>query len=263
MRLSAVLLGAPPLALLLLGFLLPPPQAVHPPLAPPREGLLLGSDLIGRDVLGLLAHGAKTTLGVGVAAGTLSTLLGALLGGLAGLLPRWEPFVNGLTNLFLAFPRLPLLVLLALYLKPSPWNAVAVLVLFGWPATARVLQPAVAGLREAGHVRVARALGAGTLYLLSRHILPQTAPLLFASLLLEVRFALVAQTGLAFLGLTDPSLPSWGLMLFQAFRDGATFAGPSWLWTVLPPSLAIALSVLALTLPLLADPQGLDPRLRR
>ncbi len=260
---AAVLCALVPLLLLGLGLVLPKAEAVHPPFSPPGAGLLLGADDIGQDVLRVLAHGTVTTLGVGFAAGVLATLIGVLVGGSAGYWPRLEAPLTRLTDLVLAFPRLPLLILLALYLKPNPLNAVVILALFGWPSTARTLRPAVAGLREAGYAQVARTLGASGLYVLFRHVLPQITPLLMVNLLLEIRFALVAQTGLAFLGLTDPSQPSWGLMLFQAFQQNQTFTTSYWLWTVLPPAVALTLTVLALSLPLLGDERRLDPRLRR
>lgn len=263
MKIAAGLCALVPLGLLLLGFGLPRAEAIHPPFAPPSNQLLLGADDIGQDILRVLAHGALTTLGVGLAAGVLATLLGLLVGGAAGYSPRLEAPLTRLTDLILAFPRLPLLILLALYLKPDPLNAVVILALFGWPSTARTLRPAVAGLREAGYAQVARTLGGSGLYVLFRHVLPQLTPLVLVNLLLEIRFGLVAQTGLAFLGLTDPSLSSWGLMLFQAFQQDQTFTAHYWVWTVLPPALALALTVLALSLPLLGDERRLDPRLRR
>jgi len=263
MKAAAWLFALVPLALLVLGSVLPKAEAIHPPFNPPSAELLLGADDIGQDVLRVLAHGAITTLGVGLAAGVLATLIGVLVGGASGYWPRLEAPLTRFTDLILAFPRLPLLILLALYLKPDPLNAVVILALFGWPSTARTLRPAVAGLREVGYAQVARTLGGSGLYVLFRHVLPQITPLVMVNLLLEIRFGLVAQTGLAFLGLTDPSLPSWGLMLFLAFQQDQTFTANYWLWTVLPPAFALALTVLALSLPLLGDERRLDPRLRR
>lgn len=263
MRIVALLCALVPLSLLLLGFVLPRAEAIHPPFSPPGRGNLLGTDDVGQDIFSQLASGGLTTIGVGAAAGVLATLLGLLVGGAAGYWPRLETGLTRFTDLILTFPRLPLLVLLSLYLKPNPLNAVVVLALFGWPSSARTVRPAVSGLREAGHVQIAKSMNASGLYIIFRHILPQLTPLILVQLLLEIRFGMVAQTGLAFLGLTDPSVPSWGLMLFQAFRHPQTFLGPYWLWTVLPPALALALAVLALSLSLLTDERQLDPRLRR
>lgn len=261
MRGIAFSLLAVPLGLLIISLALPYPRASFPPYLFPNLEHPLGTDDVGYDVLALLAHGARTTLGVGFLAGSLATLTGLLVGGAAGFWPRLEAPLMRLTDLFFAFPRLPLLILMSLYLQPSPLNAVLILALFGWPDTARTLRPLVAALREAGYVRVARSLGAGGAYLLARHVLPQAYPLIATQWTLEVRFALMAGAGLAFLGLTDPSQPDWGLMLFQAFSRDETFLGTYWLWTVLPPALALAITVLGLSLCILGQAERLDPRL--
>ena len=261
MKIAILTLLAPSLGLLSLSFFLPYPRASFPAYLPPGPGHPLGTDDAGYDVLSLLAHGARTTLGVGFLAGSLATFLGAGIGGSAGLWSRLEAPLMRLTDLFFAFPRLPLLILMSLYLRPDPLNAVLVLALFGWPDTARTLRPLVAGLRQAGYVRVARSLGAGGVYLLTQHVLPQAWPLVATQWILEVRFALIAGAGLAFLGLTDPTQPDWGVMLFQAFNRTETFLGPYWIWTVLPPALALASLVLGLSLAVLGRPRQLDPRL--
>jgi peptide/nickel transport system permease protein len=260
MRLVALFL-APPVGLALAGFLIAPPRAEHPPFTPPGYGHPLGTDDAGYDVLALLARGGRTTLGVGLVAGTLATAAGVIIGASAGYWQRVDSPLMRLVDLVLAFPRLPLLILLSLFLRPTPLNAVAVLVLFGWAVVARTVRPAVAAVRAADYVLASRALGARDAYILGRHVLPQLTALLLTQLVLEIRFALVAESGLAFLGLTDPSVPSWGLMLAHAFNHPQTFTGPYWQWVALPPALSLVLVVLGLTLWMLGELQFADPRL--
>lgn len=260
MRFVALFLALP-VGLVVAGFLMAPPHAEDPPFTPPGPGHLLGTDDAGYDVLALLARGGRTTLGVGFVAGVLATVVGVAVGAGAGYWQRLDSPLMRLADLVLAFPRLPLLILLSLFLRPTPLNAVAVLGLFGWAVVARTVRPAVAALRTADYVLASRALGARDAYVLSRHILPQLTALLLTQLVLEIRFALVAESGLAFLGLTDPSVPSWGLMLAHAFNHPQTFTGPYWQWVVLPPAACLVLVVLGLTLWMLGEFQFADPRL--
>jgi peptide/nickel transport system permease protein len=112
-------------------------------------------------------------------------------------------------------------------------------------------------------VSAARSLGAGRWYVLRRHLLPQAYGVWAALCILEARHAVMAEAGLAFLGLEDPGTKSWGMMLAFAFNHQATFISDAWRWTVLPPALAITVFMLALTLSAAGLETAFNPRLRQ
>ncbi len=224
--------------LLLLASLDPAP--IHAPLLPPETGHPLGTDHSGRDVLALLARASLTSLCIGVAAALGATGIGALVGGVAGYRAGMvDDLLMRLTDVFLLIPTLPLVVVLTAYVGPGATHTAGVIALTAWPSTARVVRARVLGLREAPFVINARSMGAGSAYLIGRHILPNCGELLRAKTSLAVAGALLAEAGLGFLGLGDPLRPSWGSMIHDAFAAGALVNGYGW-W-ILPPMALICL----------------------
>src|SRR5439155_18423812 len=124
---------------------------------------------------------------------------------------------------------------------PGQLHLMLVVGLLSWPAWARVVRARVIGVRREPYIEAARALGATPLRVALLHVGPATLELLPAKLVLTVRFAIFAEATLAFLGLGDPTEPSWGTMLGRALSDPLVFVGASWTWWVLPPALAIVL----------------------
>ena len=153
-----------------------------------------------------------------------------------------------LVDFLLVIPRLPLMIFLALFLKPSFWNVVLILSVFGWTTTARAIRPMVKSLRQTEFVIAARALGSSELHILFRHILPHLYSIFAVQFVLEARLAVAAEAGLGFLGLEDPTTKSWGLMLAHAFNHEATFVTNAWTWTVLPPAIVLTFFILSLSL---------------
>ncbi len=222
---------------------------------------LLGTDQRGRDVFRLFLAGIFVSLLIGLAA----TLLAALLGTTAGLLGGYlggavDGALMRLADLLLALPLLPILMVLAGLWGRGLWQLILILGLFSWMGTARTVRALTLSLREAPFVENLRALGAPTWYILGRHLLPEALPVLLATVTLGVPGAILAEAGLAFLGLSDPRLLSWGRMLHEAHSFGAFTAG-AW-WILLPPGLGIVTVCLAfLDLGRFLEEKA-DPRLR-
>ncbi|HEX5504358.1 MAG TPA: ABC transporter permease [Thermomicrobiales bacterium] len=238
-------------ALAVLGGRLAPydPQALSgPPLARPSAAHPLGTDDIGRDLLSQLLLGGRVALAVGAVAATLATALAWGLGLLAGLGPRWHAAVGGVADLFLALPFLPVAILVVAHLGPRPPVVAATLGLLAWPAFARVMRARVAAELAAGYVEAARALGARPRAILLRQVLPATVPVATAKFVLTAQAAIVAEASLAFLGLGDPTLTSWGGMIHRGAANGLVFASGAWRWWLAPPIAAIALLVAAVAL---------------
>jgi peptide/nickel transport system permease protein len=223
------------------------PDELDVPYSAPSRAHLLGTDAVGSDNLAVLVYATGTSLFVGLVTATIATLVGGMLGMVAGYhRGRFESVIMAVTDLFLLIPALPLLTLLAAYSNPGPWGLVLILSLTSWPSTARVVRAAVLPLGDIGFVGSARGLGASSLYITTRHILPHVNGVIMGKALTVAAGAMAAEGGITFLGLADPRTMSWGAMIHDAFTGGAFVNGAYW-WYV-PPVLAISIVVLALTL---------------
>jgi len=228
----------------------------------PSAQFPLGTDNLGRSVLALTIWGSRISLFVGLVATIISMFIGALIGIAAGHMGSWRDSVlMRVTDWFLAIPFLPLAIVLASLLGASIWNVAFVIGITSWPGTARLVRAQTLSVKTRPYVERARALGAGNWHLVSRHILPNVFPLIFANTILVVAVAILSETTLSFLGLGDPLSVSWGTILELAFSAGAATRG-AW-WWLGPPGVAILLVVLAFTMCGYALDEILNPRLRR
>jgi peptide/nickel transport system permease protein len=235
--------------------------ATNPLWASPGSFAPLGTDDLGRPVWDQFVYGSRISLLVGLAATVIAIVIGSLVGILAGFFGGWTSgILMRLTEWFLVIPFLPLAIVLASILGPSVKNVIVVIGITSWPGTARLIRAQVLTLKERLYVDRSRALGASSRHLVSRHILPNVAPLILANTTLTIPIAILSETTLSFLGLGDPLRPSWGRMLDDAFSSGAL--GKNAWWYYLPPGIGILLVVLAFTLVGHALEEVLDPRLK-
>jgi ABC-type dipeptide/oligopeptide/nickel transport system permease subunit len=165
-------------------------------------------------------------------------------------------------DLILVIPFLPLMILLAAYLGPSTGNLAAVIGLLLWGRPARVVRSVALSQATRDYVTAARALGAGHVRILQRHVLPGAFSILIAEFVYLASRAILLETTLAFLGLGDPVQKSWGSVLFYAQARGAFLSG-AWVWWVLPPGLLITAAVLGFALVGFDMERIVNPRLRR
>lgn len=232
------------------------------PFSPPSAEHIFGCDEIGRDLLTLFLYGSRTSLMVGFLAALLSVIIGAATGLLAGYFGGVvDVIVIRVVDALLAIPALVFMIVLATILGPSLINVVLVIGVLSWPSITRVIRSQVLVIKEMPYVEGARAVGAGSLRIMFKHILPSTTPLILANMVLQVSNAIIAEAALSFLGLGDPRIPSWGNILRFAFNMGAVTAG--YWWYVLPPGVGIMLTVLSLTLIGYALDELTNPRLRK
>ncbi|MBA3328325.1 MAG: ABC transporter permease [Solirubrobacterales bacterium] len=241
------------------------PRAVTgPSLAPPSAGHLLGTDDAGRDLVSQLIWGARSSMMVALAAAALAVTVGVAVGAAAGLLRGWVDVVAmRIVDVFLALPALPLLVLIAALSGPGRGIAILVIGLAGWPAIARIVRSRCLTLVSRGYVDAARGFGAGPVYLVRRHLVPDLGPLVVASFVDWAATAVLLEAGLAFLGLGDPTGVSWGAMLDRALAHPGIYAGGEWAWWVLPAGVAIALASVGFAFVGLALEPRANPRWRR
>ena len=242
---------------------LDPSLAAGPLHAPPQAGYPLGTDNFGRSVLDLLVAGARVSLTVGVTAAIVAMAIGAVVGISAGYWggTRVDTLLNALTNWFLVIPWLALAIALATVLGASLINVIVVIGITSWASTARLVRAQALTVRERTYVERARAIGASDYHVITRHILPNVFPVLFANTILMVALAILSETTLAILGLSDPTALSWGKTIEASFSSGAATAG--WWWWLLPPGICIVLVTLAFTMVGYALDEVLSPRLRQ
>ena len=140
-------------------------------------------------------------------------------------------------------------------------NIIVVIAITSWASTARVVRAQVLSVRERAYVERSRALGAGHWHIVTRHILPNVMPIVFANAVLTVALVILAETTLSILGLGDPQAVSWGVIIEEAFSAGALTAG--WWWWLIPPGIAIVFVTLSFTMCGYALDEVLNPRLRQ
>jgi peptide/nickel transport system permease protein len=244
--LGLLLVGSTVAVALLANVLAPvsPWTSVARPFQPPSLAHPLGTDDLGRDLLAGVIHGARTSLVVALAAASLATAIGVLLGAAAGygggLL---DDGLMRLTEFFQVLPRFFLALVAVALFKPGLVTIALVLGLTSWPMTARLLRAQVLSVREREYVLAARALGAGPLAVLRRHVLPNSVAPIVVHTSLMIGQVILTEISLSFLGLGDPNHISWGYLMANA----QAFLRLAW-WLPLFPGLATVLTVLGFNL---------------
>jgi peptide/nickel transport system permease protein len=228
--------------------------------ARPSSEHWLGTDDAGKDVLSNFIFGARVSLTVGFFASFISIVIGGMIGIVAGFYGgRVENLLMRLTDIMLVIPDLPLAVVLVALTKPSLLNIIFVIGILGWTGTARLVRSQTLSVKERKFVLRAQAVGAGNMYIIRRHILPLVLPLMVANTVLVISLAILNESTLSFLGLSDPTTLSWGQMLNFAFTRGGMSAG-AW-WALVTPGFGIVWVVLGCTLLGHGLEQILNPRL--
>ena len=226
---------------------------------PPGERFWFGTDTNGRDQFSRLLYGARTSILIGIIANGIAVIIGSFLGVTAGYLrgPAGATIMR-LTDLMMAFPPLLLAIALAAILKPGLAIIIIVIALVNWVQIARVIYSETVALAERDYIEAARALGAGPLRILFRHLLPHLVPTITVYATLGIATTVLLEAMLSFLGRgVQPPTPAWGMMIFES---QSYFLGAPWL--VFIPGAAIL--ILALSFNLVGDGlrDALDPTQR-
>jgi peptide/nickel transport system permease protein len=229
-------------------------------LDPPSLQHLFGTDETGRDMLNLTIHGARISMAIGLLATVITIVIGAAVGIIAGFVGGGvDNLLMRLSDFFLVLPTIVLALILApiildvigaqaslFGIRSTLLVIVVVIGLTSWATTARVIRSQVLSLKERMFVDRARVIGSGGGWIMRRHIFPNVMNLIVAQAVLTFATAVFTETTLAFIGLGDPTAPSWGQILNSAQSAGAPGLG-AW-WYIVPPAAAVVLVVMAFTL---------------
>jgi peptide/nickel transport system permease protein len=220
-----------------------------------------GTNGEGISVLSLVIEGSRVSLFVGFAASVISMVVGSGIGIYAGYIGRAvDAFLMFVTNAFLVLPWLALAIVLAAIFGQNIWVIIFIIGLTSWPGTARLVRAQVLSVKERLYVERSKGLGGSNWHVVSRHILPNVMPVIFANTILTVAIAILSESALSFLGLGDPTRITWGTTIEDAFSSGALTNG-HWVW-LMAPSLCIVLVVLAFTMVGFAFDEIVNPRIR-
>jgi peptide/nickel transport system permease protein len=229
-------------------------------LEPPSGAHLLGTDEAGRDMLNMTIHGARISMVIGLMATAITIILGAVIGIVSGYVGgRWDQFLMRITDFFLVLPTFVLAIVLAplildligvdaelFGIRATLLVIVVVIGVTSWASTARIIRSQALSVRERMFVDRARVIGGSSGHIMRRHILPNVLNLIVANTVLTFAAAVFTETTLSFIGLGDPSSPSWGQLLNAAQESGAPGLG-AW-WYIVPPAVCVVAVILAFTL---------------
>ncbi len=267
-RRPSAALGTALLFLIVFGAVFAPwlaPYGLHDqvgqPFGSPSWSHPLGLDDGGIDMVTLLMWGARISLVVGFAATLVSMVIGGTVGILAGYFGgKVDGLLMRITDYFLVVPDVPLMIVVAAIWGPSLFHIIVVIGILLWTSTARVVRAQVKSVRERVYIKRTRSLGAGNVRIVTRHVLPQVAPLMIASTVLTIAVTVFDETALSFLGLGDPGNTSLGKVIENAFERAAISSG-AW-WAIAPPGILVALIILSCSLIGQALEDALNPRLK-
>ncbi len=222
----------------------------------------MGTDYLGRDLAQGLLFGFPVALFIGGVVALLATLIGLSLGILSGYMGgKVDEGIQRFADVMNNLPILPLLILFVFVLGRSIFNIIFVLVLFGWANTTIIVRSMVLSIKTSQFVEAAKLAGASHWWIMRKHILPPVLPYAFALMIFNVPGAILSEASLSFLGLGDPSIPTWGQILQQAFDNGA-LQNFAW-WWILPPGFLIVLTAVGFVLVFFALEPIVNPRLKR
>jgi peptide/nickel transport system permease protein len=226
---------------------------------PPSRQHLMGTDLLGRDVLSRVLHGARISLRLGIVSVSIACVFGLTLGLIAGFYGRWiDAVIMRLADMVLAFPSFLLALTIAFALGPSLFNVMIAVGIASIPGYTRMTRGSVLTARELDYVLAARTIGCSNARLMVRHVMPNViAPIIVISTI-GVAWAIITAASLSFLGMgAQPPTPEWGAMI----NDGLRLLRQAW-WISSFPGFAIMLTVVAINLIGDGLRDALDPRLR-
>ena len=230
--------------------------SVYSPLAPSGETLespslrhWLGTDDLGVDLWAQICYVARISVLVGFGTALLAGVGGTVVGILSGYYGgRLDRIIMRIVDLSIALPDLPVMVLLGAFWGPSLYNIILALAVFSWSIPARTVRSQILAIKQEKYIAAARSYGADFFHLTLRHFGPGVSTLAAVGMIKVTGRAIVAEAGLSFLGLGDPTSRSWGLIMNHALNFKGIYFTEYWKWWITAPLLAITILVAAIAI---------------
>lgn len=217
------------------------------PYTRPNSSHFLGTNDMGNDILSELLFGARVSLIVGFGASIIATILGVTVGIVSGYYRgMMDEILMAITDIYLMIPRIPLIIILAALMRPNFWLIMLLIGFLWWPTTARVVRSSTMQIRDTSFILSAKSLGFSDKHIILSEILPNINHVIIPKFMLTIASAMFSEASISFLGLGDPTMKSWGMMLNFAFMKGGLI-NEMW-WWYLPPGLCIVAVVFSLML---------------
>ncbi len=216
-------------------------------LMPPSFAHWLGTDDLGIDLFAQICHGAAISLLVGFSSAILAGFGGSVLGIMSGYYGGLvDSLVTGLCDVMASIPQLPLMIVLGAFFGSSLSNIILVIALISWVGPARTARAKILSMRHETYILAAKSYGAGFLHLAGKHFIPGILPIMMVSMIRIISHAIVAEAGLAFLGLGDPLSKSWGVILNRSINFPGIYFTDFWKWWIMAPLTALVLLVVSI-----------------
>ena len=202
-------------------------------LPPLSEGHLLGTTNQGQDILSRLLYGARPTILIGLGGGIMVSVIGTTVGVIAGYVGgRTEFALMRIVDMIYAIPLIPFAILMVVFFNIGLGTTILIIGVILWRGSARVLRSQVLQIKERPYIEAARATGASDRYIILKHVLPNIVNMIALFLALGIGISILVQANLAFIGVSDPFTPTWGVMIRNAYTSGR-FA-EMWWWSLTP-----------------------------
>lgn len=218
-----------------------------------------GTDYLGHDLFSQIAWGAYPSLFVAIGAAIGSVVIGLAAGVVGGYFSRLEILLNGASDVVMAFPAIPLLIIVGSLFTATNTLIMVMLILVMWPAVARAVRAQVGAIKKMAYIEASSTSGMTDLQVIAREIVPEVGAIAVAYFVLNVALAIVLTTAIEFLGVGNPSVVTWGSILYWA-QQYAFFIG-DWWWVIFP-GLMITLTASAFALIAYSLEETLNPRLK-
>ena len=215
----------------------------------PNINHIFGTDNLGIDIYAQISSGFFRSMVIGIVTAMFATIIGGLLGILSGYMGGTIDHITlFLINIFLSVPQLPVMIVIGAFFGQSTLNIIFIIAAFSWAQIAKQLRAKVISIKNMEYVKLAESYGGSPLYIIMRHLSRELIPLLMINGLAVIGRTIIQESSLAYLGLSDPIAKSWGLMISKATAFSGIYFSEFWKWWLMPPILALILSVLTLRL---------------
>ena len=202
----------------------------------PHLNHILGTDNLGIDIYAQISNGFFRSMCIGIITAIFASILGGVLGIISGYVGgKFDHVVIFLINVFLSVPQLPIMIVIGAFFGQSTWNIILIIAAFSWAQIAKQLRAKVISIKDREYIKLAKSYGGSTFYIIIKHLSRDISPLLMINGIAVIGKSIIQESSLAYLGLSDPTAKSWGLMISKATSFSGIYFSEFWKWWLMPP----------------------------